>query len=270
MNPQEWNAAREAFDGARVLGPEAVRGEVESLLSVYDADTGFLEERTEEPTPERAGRYEIVRRIGQGGMSTVYEGVRSDGGFQQRVAIKILKRGMAATGLLQRFRAERQILANLQHSHIAQLLDGGEMPDGRPFLVMEFICGECITSYCDRKQLPVDNRLELFLQVCGAVDAAHRSLIVHRDIKPGNILVTAEGDCKLLDFGIAKILDPERYETAFAHTMAAERLLTPEYASPEQIRGQAIMTASDIYSLGALLYELLCGSPPHRFSIAAD
>ena len=278
MDRDEWQLVQEAFEASRVLDgaqrahylstacAPKLRAEVESLLSVYEADEEFLERRDVEPPPVRAGCYEITRSIGEGGMGAVYEAHRSDGRFRQRVAIKILKHGMGTPGLLQRFRAERQILANLQHRHIAQLLDGGEMPDGRPFLAMEFIDGESITAYCDRNKQPLQRRLGLFLQLCAAVQAAHQSLIVHRDIKPGNILVTAEGECKLLDFGLAEILDPRSHEPAFAATIAAERLLTPEYASPEQIRGEAIGTASDIYSLGALLYELLCGIAPHRFS----
>jgi tetratricopeptide (TPR) repeat protein len=211
------------------------------------------------------GSYEIVRLIGEGGMGAVYEARRSDGQFRQRVAVKILKRGMDTGALLLRFRMERQILTGFQHRNIAQLLDGGAAPDGRPFLVMEFIDGEPITEFCDRRKLSIGRRLNLFLQVCSAVHAAHQNLIVHGDIKPGNILVTSEGECKLLDFGIAKILQPEQYPQTVAPTLGDERLLTPDYASPEQLRGGKITTASDIYSLGVLLYELAAGQPPHRF-----
>lgn len=287
MTPDEWSFVKEAFETLRPLSPReretywsasyhfpAMRAEVDSLLEVYESNSEFLErpalamgclEFADVPHGGGISCYEIVRRIGEGGMSTVYEAYRSHGDFRQHVAIKVLKLGMDTTALLLRFRLERQILADFQHSHIAQLLDGGAMPDGRPFLVMEFIDGVPITEFCDKQKLSVAQRLHLFLQVCSAVQAAHRNLIVHRDIKPSNILVTSQGECKLLDFGIAKILEPDRYERTLARTVAAERLFTPDYASPEQIRGETITTSTDIYSLGVLLYEILAGRPPYRF-----
>ncbi len=285
MTSEEWSAVKEVFEASRCLSApmrddylshsctsETTRAEVESLLAAYAGDTEFLEEpalASLQPNsgtvPEFVGCYEISRSIGEGGMSTVYEGYRRDGHFQQRVAIKVLKRGMDTTALLLRFRTERQILAEFRHPHTAQLLDGGALPDGRPFLVMEYVEGDRITEFCDYQKLSIEGRLNLFLQVCSAVQAAHQNLIVHRDIKPSNILVTSEGHCKLLDFGIAKILEPARYQRTLAPTMASERLLTPEYASPEQVRGESITTASDVYSLGVLLYELIAGRSPHNF-----
>jgi eukaryotic-like serine/threonine-protein kinase len=285
MTSEEWIAVKEAFEASRSLSApmrdeylshnctsEATRAEVESLLAAYAGDAEFLEEPAlashecgSRTVPEFVGCYQIRRSIGEGGMSNVYEGYRRDGHFQQRVAIKVLKRGMDTATLLLRFRTERQILAEFRHPHTAQLFDGGALPDGRPFLVMEYVEGEPITELCDHQKLSIERRLDLFLQVCSAVQAAHQNLIVHRDIKPSNILVTAEGDCKLLDFGIAKILEPARYQRTLAPTMASERLLTPEYASPEQVRGESITTASDVYSLGVLLYELVAGRSPYNF-----
>jgi serine/threonine protein kinase len=281
MTSEEWSAVKEVFEASRGLSApmrdeywshsctsEATRAEVESLLDAYAGDTEFLEEpalASHESDSRTVGCYEIHRSIGEGGMSNVYEGYRRDGHFQQRVAIKVLKRGMDTAALLLRFRTERQILAEFRHPHTAQLFDGGALPDGRPFLVMEYVEGDPITQFCDHQKLSIERRLDLFLQVCSAVQAAHQNLIVHRDIKPSNILVTAEGDSKLLDFGIAKILEPARYQRTLAPTMASERLLTPEYASPEQVRGESITTASDVYSLGVLLYELFAGRSPYNF-----
>ena len=281
MTVTSWARVKEIFECARALpaaereayvretcnGSAELRQEIESLLGVYDRDQNFLEEPALAPESlvgQRAGNCELIRLVGHGGMSAVYEGIRGDGEFRQRVAVKVLKRGMDTDSLLQRFRTERQILAGFAHPNIARLIDGGALADGRPFLTMEFIDGIPLTQFCEEGQLSIGARLDLFLQVCSGVAAAHRSLIVHRDIKPANVLVTARGECKLLDFGIAKILEPEAFPRTLAATIAAERLLTPDYASPEQARGEPITTASDIYSLGVLLYEILTGRHPYQ------
>jgi tetratricopeptide (TPR) repeat protein len=197
-------------------------------------------------------------------MGAVYLAVRDDDQYQKRVALKLVKRGMDTADIVRRFRHERQILASLDHPNIAKLLDGGATPDGLPYFVMEYIEGEPITDYCDSHRLSTIERLRLFRTVCAAVQSAHRNLVVHRDIKPGNILVTAEGAPRLLDFGIAKLLNPEMGSLTIDPTATALRLMTPEYASPEQVRGELITTASDVYSLGVVLYELLTGHRPYR------
>ena len=212
------------------------------------------------------GSYRIISAIGHGGMGAVYLAVRDDDEFKKRVAIKLLRRGMATDDLVRRFRNERQILASIDHPNIAKLLDGGTTDEGLPYFLMEYVEGEPIDRYCDGHGLSVGERLELFRAVCAAVHFAHQNLVVHRDLKPGNILVTADGVVKLLDFGIAKLLRPELYADGAGATQLEERLLTPEYASPEQARGDVITTASDVYSLGVLLYELLTGHPPYRLS----
>jgi non-specific serine/threonine protein kinase/serine/threonine-protein kinase len=209
----------------------------------------------------RLGPYEVIRRIGSGGTATVYEAFRRDGHFEQRVAIKLVRADMDRDFILRRLHTERQILAGMSHPGIARLLDGGATPEGTPYLVMEYIDGVPITDHCERENLTVSARLSLFEQVCAAVQHAHRNLVVHRDIKPGNVLVTAEGVVKLLDFGIAKLLaeGAEMHETA-----ASTRMLTVEYASPEQVLGERVTTSSDVYSLGVLLYEMLCGKRPYE------
>ncbi|MEZ4588183.1 MAG: serine/threonine-protein kinase [Gemmatimonadales bacterium] len=203
------------------------------------------------------GRWVITGFRGRGGMATVYEAERSDGVYQQRVAIKVLRRGLDTDDLVGRFLTERQILSSLTHPSIARLLDGGSLPDGRPYLVMELVEGVPITAYADERRLPVPERLRLFLEVADAVQAAHRQLVVHRDIKPTNVLVDGEGRAKLLDFGIAKLLEGD--ETV---TEVGDRALTPDYASPEQLRGDPITTGTDVYQLGLMLRELLVGLPP--------
>jgi eukaryotic-like serine/threonine-protein kinase len=203
------------------------------------------------------GHYRIIRRIGRGGMATVYEAERADGSYQQRVALKVLRRGLDTEDLVRRFRTERQILSSLTHPNIARLLDGGSTASGRPFLVMELVDGEHITAWADRHKRDVSARLRLFLAVADAVQAAHGQLVVHRDLKPSNILVDGEGRVKLLDFGIAKLLRADEI-----HTEAGARALTPAYASPEQLRGEPITTAADVYQLGLILYELLTGGWP--------
>jgi tetratricopeptide (TPR) repeat protein len=227
----------------------ALKREASSLLSALDLKAG-----------REIGNYRIVSMLGRGGMGAVYLAERADGNFEQRVALKVIQSSNPAGFLLQRFQQERRILAQLSHPNIAGLFDGGQTPDGLPYFVMEYVAGENIDVYCQRLQLPLKARLELFLKVCDAVQYAHQSLIVHRDLKPANILVTAEGQPKLLDFGMAKVLGP------MESGQASTRILTPEYASPEQIRGDPITTATDIYSLGAVLYALLNGSPPHAIA----
>jgi serine/threonine protein kinase/Tfp pilus assembly protein PilF len=217
----------------------------------------------------RVGAYRLEREIGRGGMGAVYLAVRADNEFQKRVAVKLVKRGMDTDFILRRFRRERQILASLDHPYIARLLDGGTTEEGLPYFVMEYIEGQPLYHYCDTHQLNVTERLTLFGQICDAVHFAHQNLVVHRDIKPSNILVTVPGEQeggspKLLDFGIAKLLNPEVTEETIDLTGTAMRMMTPEYASPEQVRGERATPASDVYSLGALLYELLTGHRPYR------
>jgi non-specific serine/threonine protein kinase/serine/threonine-protein kinase len=214
----------------------------------------------------RVGSYTLIREIGSGGMGTVYLAVRHDDAFEKRVAIKILKRGMDSDSIVRRFRNERQILASLQHPYIAGLLDGGTTADGLPYFAMEYIEGRRIVDYCDAHQLDTSARIELFRKVCAAVQYAHQNLIIHRDIKPANVLVTPDGTPKLLDFGIAKLLNPELAGETIAPTAAGPQLMTPEYASPEQVRGEPVTTATDVYSLGVLLYELLTGRRPYRLT----
>ena len=196
-------------------------------------------------------------------MGTVCLAERDDAEFNKQVAIKLVTRGMDTAALLRRFRQERQILARLEHPYIAHLLDGGSTGDGPPYLVMEYVDGTAITAYCAARQLGTRERVELFRKVCAAVQSAHQNLVVHRDLKPGNILVDSNGLPKLLDFGIAKLLGPDEGPQL---TMGAGgmQLLTPDYASPEQVRGEAITTSADVYALGAILYELVTGVRPHR------
>src|SRR5580704_4599512 len=249
---------------ARRIEDSAVLAEVESLLRAASAAGGFLATPPKPPAEElpaeglgvRLGAWRIIHLIGRGGMGEVYEASRADGNFEQRVAIKLLQREAAAQ--MVRFQAERQILARLEHPGIARLYDGGVTEDGRPFMVMEFVEGRPITEYCQITQATFEQRIALFTQVCDAVAYAHRNLIVHRDLKPSNILVTPGGAVKLLDFGIAKLLDAQRARV----TQAASTPLTPICAAPEQLTGGAVTTATDVYALGLLLFELLCGTHP--------
>ena len=265
-------AAREAFLQAACAGDVTLRAEVERLLSAHARAGDFIgspavprssswADAEEWWTGRRIGPYSIVRELGRGGMGAVYLAERADGQYQQRVALKLIKRGMDTEQVLARFRAERQILASLDHPNIARLLDGGSTEQGLPFFAMEYIEGEPIDTYARRAGLSVEDRLRLFLQVCGAVAYAHQHLVIHRDIKPLNILVTPEGTPKLLDFGIAKVLHAGDDETS---TVTGMRLLTPEYASPEQVEGRHATTVSDVYALGVVLYELLTGRSPYR------
>ena len=250
---------------ARRIEDSAVLAEVESLLRSASASGGFLT-TPPKPSPEellpdgtvgmRLGAWRITRLLGRGGMGEVYEAIRADGNFEQRVAIKLLQREAAAQ--MERFQAERQILARLEHPGIARLYDGGVTEDGRPFMTMEFVEGRSITEYCQITQATFEQRLALFLQVCDAVAYAHRNLVVHRDLKPSNILVTPNGTVKLLDFGIAKLLDAQRARV----TQAAATPMTPICAAPEQLTGGPVTTATDVYALGLLLFELLSGTHP--------
>ena len=208
----------------------------------------------------RLGAYDVTRRIGQGGMGVVYEAVRADASYEQRVALKSIWRGADSTVLLKRFRTERQILAGLQHPNIARLLDGGATEEGTPWLAMEYVDGVPIDTFCDDGRLSLDARLDLFQQVCAAVHFAHRNNVVHRDLKPSNVLVTPDGSVKLLDFGVAKLIDDPRMEGTL--TGAGFSPFTAAYAAPEQVAGGAITAATDVYALGALLMTLLVGRPP--------
>ncbi len=261
-------AEREAFLAEACGGDAGLVEEARSLLS-EDRDDGWLEVQVvarldEDVAGRRVGPYELSRQIGAGGMGAVFLGRRVDGEFDQRVAVKLLKRGMDTDDLLARFRGERQVLARLEHPGIARLIDGGATEDGLPYLVMEYVEGAPIDRWCDDRKLSVRERLELFLRVCEALRYAHRNLVVHRDLKPSNVLVTDEGRPVLLDFGLAKVLDPDL--GPLEATRPTQRFLTPEYASPEQVRGLPVTTATDVYSAGALLYRLLTGRLLHRFT----
>jgi serine/threonine protein kinase/tetratricopeptide (TPR) repeat protein len=253
-----------------------LRSSVESLLqsdqrredpllqAIGEAAESLLEDHQDRLIGTRIGPYRVVSILGHGGMSTVYRGERDDSQYQQTVAIKVLQHATLHPRLRSRLHSERHILATLDHPSIARLIDSGDLEDGTPYLVMEHVDGESIDTYCDSRTLFVRERLELFIQVCAAVQYAHRNLVVHRDIKPSNIFVTAEGAPKLLDFGIAKLLAPESLSHTLPVTRLQERMLTPENAAPEQVLGRPITTATDIYALGVLLYQLVTGRSPYR------
>lgn len=247
-----------ASDGPGAMAPG---GALSGAIWAGLADTGFRE-------ASAAGTilwpWRVGEEIGRGGMAAVYRAERADGAFDQRVAVKILSVSRSSERLERRFARERAILSRLEHPNIARLLDGGTTPSGRPYLVMEYVDGEPIDRYCDRRRLTVEARLRLFLAVCAAVQAAHRQLVIHRDLKPSNILVTRDGTPKLLDFGIAKLLEPETVEADPTRTALFDRVLTPQYASPEQVVGEPMSTAADVYTLGLLLYELLTGRRAHH------
>jgi serine/threonine protein kinase len=302
MTPDRWKEIEEVFQTALDLPPverrgyiaeacagdDTLREQVEALVAQHDAAGEFIETPALDvvalrPPPDqsaaapmtesfvdpsigrRIGAYRITREIGRGGMGAVYLAERADSEFRLSVAVKLIKRGMDTDFILRRFRNERQILASLDHPHIARLLDGGTTEDGLPYFVMEYIEGLPIYRYCDERKLTLRERLALFRKVCDAVHYAHRNLVIHRDIKPSNILVTPDGKPKLLDFGIAKVLNPEIAEAiTLDPTATAMRLMTPEYASPEQVQGLRVTPATDVYSLGILLYELLTGHRPYR------
>jgi eukaryotic-like serine/threonine-protein kinase len=290
MTRENWNKVKALFEAALAQQPDQraaflsqncpeddLRLEVEKLLANSREAGSFLSkpavcaELLAETTSlggddpmvgRRLGAYKLTRRVGQGGMAAVYQAVRADGEFHQQVAIKLVQPGLDSEEVLKRFRNERQTLAGLDHPNVVKLLDGGSTPDGAPYLVMDYVEGSPIDEYCDRQKLGVEERLGLFGKVCEAVEHAHQKRVIHRDLKPSNILVTAEGVPKLLDFGIAKVLEPTAERLLLTQT--GTRCMTPAYASPEQVRGRPVTPATDIYSLGVVLYELLSGHRPYR------
>lgn len=255
---------------------EPLRAKVEKLLSADENANSFIVEPAvidaglvengdrDDFVGENIDGYKIIRKIGHGGMGTVYLANREGEAFDKTVALKLVKRGLDTNAVLKRFVMERSILAGLEHPNIAGLIDGGTTIDGLPYFVMEYVDGQSITKYCDANDLSIRERLELFQKVCAAISYAHTNLVVHRDVKPSNILVTRDGTPKLLDFGIAKLLHSDWSLDTVDATATMFRILTPEYASPEQIRGLAVTTASDVYSLGIVLYELLSGERPYK------
>jgi len=296
MTPERWQqvklhlahalelapSARAPYLDGACAGDRSIRDEVDRLLIAEQrADAGFLAEpavisyETESPLSDatwigrRVGAYDIVEEIGAGGMGAVYRAVRADQQYRSEVAVKLLRTGHGARAVVSRFRTERQILAGLDHPNIARLLDGGTTDGGVPYFVMELIDGQRIDEYCAARDLSIRRRLQLFGDVCSAVQYAHQRLIIHRDIKPTNLLVTAAGVPKLLDFGIAKMLNDAGGGAPRDATVTAFEFLTPGYASPEQIKGEPITTASDVYSLGVVLYELLTGRSPYDISTRA-
>lgn len=272
---------RHAYVEQACAADTVLRATVQGLLLAHERADQFLAAPAAEiampllgglgpPLPARVGPFRIMREIGHGGMGIVYLAERDDGQFRQCVALKLVRGEIGGDYLVRRFLEERQILASLEHPGIARLVDGGVTPEGLPYFAMEYVEGEPVDRYCDRYRMSIDKRLQLFLEVCEAVQYAHRNLVVHRDLKPSNILVTEpataerSGRVKLLDFGIAKLLPANGKVKGAALTQPGARLMTPEYASPEQIRGEAVTTASDVYALGVLLYELLTGCHPAR------
>jgi eukaryotic-like serine/threonine-protein kinase len=297
VSTESWKRIDAILDGALDLSPKdrsryldeqcgddaELRSRVEAMLGAGEVAGGFLENNAPPELAEmkkavrkvadkaedtlsgtHAGPYRLIRPIGAGGMGQVYLGMRDDQSYTRYVAVKVIRRGMDTDEILHRFRMERRILASLSHPNIASLLDGGATEEGLSYFVMEYIEGEPITEYCDSRTMPIRERLKLFSEVCSAVQFAHQNLIVHRDLKPSNILVTPEGVPKLLDFGIAKVLNPNLAGYTVPMTEAGVRVMTPDYASPEQMRGGVVTTASDVYQLGILLYELLTGARPHK------
>lgn len=287
MNSNKWQKIKELFNQAVELDENEyelflhkqteieseILNEVQKLLEaekqnnfaqpIANLSQLWQEDQIEDYIGKEIGGYKIVKEIGRGGMGIVFEAIRQKDDFSQTVALKLLKRGMDSDAMLRRFIHERQILASLEHPNIARLLDGGRSDEGTPFFALELVKGQPIDEYCSEKNLTLQQRLRLFVQVCSAVSFAHSRLIVHRDLKPSNILVTTEGTVKLLDFGIAKIISSE--ENLPMQTVTSLGMMTPKYASPEQISGQIVSTSSDIYSLGLILYELLTGVSAYQF-----
>ena len=291
MNPEIWEKVKEIFNEAIGLSPNErekylnktcgnnpeIFNEVNSLLLSYQNQDGFLDNPgknlpvfsnkfNNDYTGQHIGPYQLINKIDEGGMGVVYLGVRADKEFDKKVAIKLIKQGPRADYIIKKFQNERQALASLDHPYIAKLLDGGTTENGIPYFIMEFVDGIPINNYCDKNNLSISNRLTLFRKVCKAVNFAHKNLVIHRDLKPSNILVTNDGNPKLLDFGIAKILDDKNSPDNTNNTKTEIWNLTPEYASPEQVMGGNITTASDVYSLGVLLYKILTGHHPYRLS----
>ncbi|MGC2235030.1 MAG: protein kinase [Pyrinomonadaceae bacterium] len=285
MTPEKWKQVKDVLEKAIEVAPALrsdflekacggngdLRCEVEALLDFDNTNAGILEENAFSAVLHNGegaktfigrhiGNYKIVGELGAGGMGAVFLAERADGAFSQRVALKLIKRGMDSDTILRRFFTERQILASLKHPNIAHLIDGGTTADDLPFFVMEHVEGETITEYAARENLDLEERLKLFREVCAAVSFAHQNLVIHRDLKPSNILVTKDGNAKLLDFGIAKLLKTGTN----GDTATQNFVFTPEYASPEQIKGEKLTTASDVYSLGVILYELLTGNRPYK------
>lgn len=299
MTPERWQRVEALLDEALEREPSTrdawldgacgddadLRRSVGDLLSAGEEAGTFMESNGLEPVArlrdavvrvheqrqaekefvgKQVGPYRVIRRLGKGGMGQVFLAVRDDQSFTRHVALKIIRSGMDTEDILHRFKTEQRILGSLSHANIARLLDAGTTPEGLSYLVMEYIEGVPITKYCEANDLSIRDRLELFRSVCGAVHYAHQNLVVHRDLKPGNILVSADGVPRLLDFGIAKVLNRNLPGYAMPMTRPEVRVMTPEYASPEQMRGMFVTTASDVYQLGVLLYELLTGSRPYQ------
>ena len=292
MDAERWSRVTALFDQARELpagarvewllrecADEQLRAEVLDLLATYDSDPGFLESPVDagavaavvqDRAPgslanRRLGAYRLVREIGRGGMGVVYEAARDDAEFERRVAIKLLPSGWSSPALAERFRFERRVLAGLDHPNIARLIDAGTTDDGVPYFVMELVDGQPIDAWCRESRLAIRERDALVCAVCDAVDHAHQHLVIHRDIKPGNVFVTADGQPKLLDFGIATLVS-EAEGVSLGATRTGQHGFTVEYASPEQLRGERVTTATDVYSLGVLLYRLVAGQPPYDLS----
>jgi eukaryotic-like serine/threonine-protein kinase len=287
MSPERWRQIksileealerpadeRSVFLAETCASDDELRREVESLLEFDVPDSDFIEDSVFRLTEsllegagqafigKRFGKYEIISELGAGGMGAVFLAERADGEFRQKVAVKIIKRGMDSGAIVSRFLNERQILATLDHPNIARLIDGGTTENGLPYFVMEYVEGETILEFAQRRGLSIEQRLDLFREVCAAVSFAHRNLVIHRDLKPSNILVTQDGEPKLLDFGIAKLVKTDISDKTATQAFA----FTPEYASPEQMMGGRLTTATDIYSLGVILYELLTETRPFSF-----